>query len=138
MFKIIIKRYKIFYLRINLVNDFCIKSTIYFGKYKIKVIYYRDDFIIYDDILNLDDSETERLNNELYDIFDFIIKTEKEKMEEQELFEKTVKAMDNYIKAIEIDLPDFASYYYSRFKELYNNIEQKGLKEEFDEFALII
>lgn len=59
-------------------------------------------------------------------------------MEEQELFEKTVKAMDNYIKAIEIDLPDFASFYYSRFKELYNNIEQKGLKEEFDEFALII
>ena len=138
MFKIILKRYKIFHLKINSINDFCIKSTLYFDFFKIKVVYYRDDFIIYNDILNLDDAETERLSNKLYNIFDFVLKMEEVKMEKQELFEKATKAMDNYAKAIEMGLSDFANYFDAKMREHLKEIKIRGLYQEFEDFTLVV
>lgn len=59
-------------------------------------------------------------------------------MKKQELFEKAVKAMDNYTKAVEMGLSDFANYYHSQMKTLCNEIRHRGLKQEFDDFALVI
>ena len=36
-------------------------------------------------------------------------------MKKQELFEHAVRAMDNYTRAIEMDLLDFANYYDNQF-----------------------
>lgn len=58
-------------------------------------------------------------------------------MKKQELFEKAVKAMDNYTKAVEMGLSDFANYYHSQMKTLCNEIRHRGLKQEFDDFALV-
>lgn len=59
-------------------------------------------------------------------------------MKKKELFEKAIKAMDNYARAVEMGLDDFANYYYSQMKTLCNEIRYRGLKQEFDNFALVI
>lgn len=53
------------------------------------------------------------------------------------LFETAVNAMDNYNKAIEMGLEDFANYYYCRMHELIQEIKTKGLQQEFNDFALV-
>ena len=59
-------------------------------------------------------------------------------MKKQELFENAIKAMDNYTKAVEMGLSDFANYFDCQFKKLSKEIKQKGLYNEFEEFALVI
>lgn len=59
-------------------------------------------------------------------------------MKKQELFAKATTAMDNYTKAIEMGLDDFAAYYDNRTKELCGIIRQMGLTKEFEEFALVV
>jgi len=56
-------------------------------------------------------------------------------MKKQELFERTAEAMDNYARAIEMDLLDFANYFDAKMKEHLKEIKARGLSEEF---ALII
>lgn len=58
-------------------------------------------------------------------------------MKKQELFEKAIKAMDNYSKAVEMELDDFANYYYCQMRKLLQEIKSRGLKQEFDDFALV-
>ena len=60
------------------------------------------------------------------------------KMKKQELFENTVKAMDNYTKAIEMDMPDFENYYNCKMKEYFAEIDSRGLNGEFEAFALVV
>lgn len=59
-------------------------------------------------------------------------------MKKQELFEKATRAMDNYTRAVEMGLFDFANYYESQMKEVCTEIRKKGLSREFEEFALVI
>ena len=59
-------------------------------------------------------------------------------MKKQELFEKATMAMDNYTKAVEMGLDDFATYYDNRMKELCGIIRQMGLTKEFEEFAIVV
>ncbi len=59
-------------------------------------------------------------------------------MNKQELFERAIKAMDNYTKSVEMGLSDFANYYDCQTKKLCKEIKRKGLAEEFEEFALVI
>lgn len=59
-------------------------------------------------------------------------------MKKQELFERAAEAMDNYTRAIEMDLLDFANYFDTKMKEYLKEIKTRGLFEEFEEFALII
>lgn len=59
-------------------------------------------------------------------------------MKKQELFERAAEAMDNYARAIETDLLDFANYFEAKMKEHLKEIKIRGLSEEFEEFALII
>ena len=58
-------------------------------------------------------------------------------MKKQELFEKTVKSMDNYTKAIEMELFDFENYYYEKMREYLAEIKQRGLENEFSEYSLV-
>ena len=58
-------------------------------------------------------------------------------MEKQELFEKAVKAMDNYVKAIEMELFDFANYFNENMREYLAEIKQRGLENEFSEYSLV-
>ncbi len=57
-------------------------------------------------------------------------------MNKQELFKKTVKAMDNYNKALEMGFEEFENYFDTIIDELYQKIEQRGLIEEFEDYAL--
>ena len=59
-------------------------------------------------------------------------------MTKQELFNKAVEAMDNYIKAIEMQEDDFANYYFNRMRELSREITERGLTNEFQEYATVI
>ena len=59
------------------------------------------------------------------------------KMKKQELFEKTVKSMDNYTKSIEMELFDFENYYHEKMREYLSEIKQRGLEDEFSEYALV-
>lgn len=59
-------------------------------------------------------------------------------MEKQKLFEKAVAAMDNYTKAVEMGLQDFANYYDCKMRELCEEIKAKGLSREFEEFVCVI
>lgn len=59
-------------------------------------------------------------------------------MKKKELFEKAVKAMDNYTKAVEMGLTDFENYYDSISKKLYRKIKEGGLEEEFDDYIFTV
>ena len=59
-------------------------------------------------------------------------------MNKQELFEKAVKAMDKYTKAVEMGLTDFENYYDSISKELYREIKKRDLEEEFDDYIFTV
>lgn len=59
-------------------------------------------------------------------------------MNKQKLFKKAVNTMDNYTKAVEMGLNDFANYYNHQMHKLLNKIKSKGLEQEFEEFALVI
>lgn len=59
-------------------------------------------------------------------------------MKKQELFVKAVAAMDNYTRAVEMGLQDFANYYDSKMQELCEEIQAKGLSREFEEYACVI
>ena len=59
-------------------------------------------------------------------------------MKKQELFEKAVAAMDNYTKAVEMGLLDFANYFDCKRRELCEEIKAKGLSREFEEYACVI
>lgn len=75
-------------------------------------------------------------NEETGTIIEIKIK-ENNTMKKQELFEKAIKAMDNYTRAVEMDLDNFANYYNSQMKTLCNEIRRRGLEQEFDDFALV-
>lgn len=53
------------------------------------------------------------------------------------LFRQAVSAMDNYTKSIEMELFDFADYFDEQMKDYLFEIKQRGLEDEFDEYALI-
>ena len=57
-------------------------------------------------------------------------------MSKQELFSKAIKAADNYSKAIENDMLDFANYFDAKGKELYQEIKRRGLEEEYSDYIL--
>lgn len=57
-------------------------------------------------------------------------------MNKQELFSKTVNAMDNYNKALEIGFAEFENYYNRVINELYQEIDKRGLTEEFNDYSL--
>lgn len=57
-------------------------------------------------------------------------------MSKQELFNKAVTAADNYAKAIKVGLFDFANYFDKQGKELYQEIKQRGLEQEYSDFVL--
>lgn len=59
-------------------------------------------------------------------------------IKKQELFDKTIKAMDNYTRAVEMDYDDFANYFDSRMKELLKEIKKRGWHKEFKDFACIV
>ena len=67
-----------------------------------------------------------------------LVTKENYKMKKQELFEKTVKSMDNYTKAIEMELSDFANYYHEKTREYLSEIRKQNLENEFSEYALIL
>ena len=54
----------------------------------------------------------------------------------EELFRKAVKAMYNYLKAIEMDVPEFEKHCGSVSHELYQEIKRRGLVEEFKDYML--
>lgn len=56
-------------------------------------------------------------------------------MSKQELFEALVRAMDNYNKALEVGMSEFENYYNNRIEELYQEVENKGLTEEFEDYT---
>lgn len=58
-------------------------------------------------------------------------------IEKEKLFEAATQAMDNYNKAVEMGLDDFANYYYCQMRKLLQEIKSRGLKQEFDDFALV-
>ena len=57
-------------------------------------------------------------------------------MSKQELFNKAITAADNYTKAIEAGLFDFANYFDKQGKELYQKIKQRGLEQEYSDYIL--
>ena len=59
-------------------------------------------------------------------------------MMKERLFKKAVDAMDNYTKAIEMGLCDFANYYDARMRELLKEIKSMGWEQEFEEFSLVL
>ncbi len=59
-------------------------------------------------------------------------------MKKKELFERAAQAIDNYTKAIEMQEDDFANYYFNRMQELSREIAERGLTNEFQEYATVI
>ena len=55
-------------------------------------------------------------------------------MSKQELFSKAITAADNYTRAIEAGLFDFADYFDELGKELYQEIKQRGLEGEYSDY----
>lgn len=110
-----------------------IEAILFYNHHKFFVTWFSDDCMIYDDFSD-DEGLQEIFCNEISNYF----RKEVNKMKKQELFEKAVNAMDNYTKAVEMGLSDFANYYDCKTKELYGEINAKGLCREFEEFALII
>lgn len=57
-------------------------------------------------------------------------------MSKQELFSKAITAADNYAKAIESGLFDFANHFDAKGKELYQEIKRRGLEQEYNDYIL--
>lgn len=57
-------------------------------------------------------------------------------MSKQELFSKAITSADNYTKAIKAGLFDFANYFDEQGKELYQEIKQRGLEQEYSDYVL--
>lgn len=55
-------------------------------------------------------------------------------MSKQELFSNAITAADNYTRAIEVGLFDFADYFDELGKELYQEIKQRGLEGEYSDY----
>lgn len=68
-------------------------------------------------------------------IYTNLFKTKKEK---EAFFKKGVQLLDNYTHAVEMGLQDFQNYYYAVSQDYLTEVEEKGLLDEFDEFALTI
>ena len=57
-------------------------------------------------------------------------------MNKKELFTKAVKAMDDYAKAVDMELPEYENYFDAVMRELLAEIKSNGWDNEFDDFAL--
>lgn len=120
-------------LRITSKTLLKIEAILFYSHQKFFITWFSDDFMIYDDFSD-DEGLQEIFCNEISNYF----RKEVNEMKKQELFGKAVNAMDNYTRAVEMGLSDFANYYDCKMKELYVEIKAKGLDREFEEFALVI
>lgn len=57
-------------------------------------------------------------------------------MNKQELFEKLAKASDSYNKSLELGIDEFTNYFDCIVNELYQEIKERGLIEEFEDYSL--
>lgn len=120
-------------LRITSKSNFQIDAILFFRHQSISVTWFSDDCMI-NDFFSEDEEQQEIFCNELSNFF----RNEVNRMEKQELFEKAAAAMDNYTKAVEMGLQDFANYYDSKMRELCEEIKAKGLSREFEDYACVI
>lgn len=120
-------------LRITSKTALQIEAIIFFRHQEFSVTWYSDDCMI-NDFFSEDEELQEIFCIELSNYF----RNEVCKMKKQELFEKAVAAMDNYTKAVEMGLLDFANYFDCKRRELCEEIKAKGLSREFEEYACVI
>lgn len=120
-------------LRITSKTTLQIEAILFFRHQKISVTWFSDDCMISDCF-----SEDEVLQEIFYSEISNYFKKEVYKMEKQKLFEKAVNAMDNYTKAVEMGLQDFANYFDCKRRELCEEIKAKGWGREFEEYACVI
>ncbi|MGN0594914.1 MAG: hypothetical protein ACI4I6_07125 [Hominimerdicola sp.] len=120
-------------LRITIKTALQIEAIIFFRHQKISVTWFSDDCMISDCF-----SDDEGLQEIFYSEISNHFKKEVYKMEKQELFEKAAAAMDNYTKAVEMGLQDFANYYDSKMRVLCEEIKAKGWGREFEDYACVI
>lgn len=120
-------------LRITSKTTLQIEAIIFFRHQEFSVTWFSDDCMI-NDFFSEDEELQEIFCNELSNFF----RNEVNRMEKQELFEKAVAAMDNYTKAVEMGLQDFANYYDSKMRELCEKIKAKGWGREFEDYACVI
>lgn len=95
------------------------------------------DFIreIYDEDFSHARARTYAIYNETTGV---IITLRKERiMDNNTLFAKAAKAIDNYAKACEMGAESFANYFFARFQEYEEEIKARGLDAEFKEFMLV-
>lgn len=120
-------------LRITSKSTIQIDAILFFHHQEFSVTWFSYDCMISDWF-----SDDERLQEVFYNEITYYFKKEVCKMKNQELFEKAVNAMDNYTRAVEMGLQDFANYYDCRMRELLGEIKAKGLSREFEEYACVI
>lgn len=56
-------------------------------------------------------------------------------MNKQELFQELITAMDYYNKALELGMTEFESYFDNRIEELYQEVKDRGLTNEFEDYS---
>lgn len=120
-------------LRITSKSTIQIDAILFFQHQEFSVTWYSDDYMI-SDCFSDDEGLQEIFCNEIT----YYFKKEVCKMKNQELFEKAVAAMDNYTRAVEMGLTDFANYFDCKRRELCKEIKAKGLSREFEEYACVI
>ena len=120
-------------LRITSKSNFQIDAILFFHHQEFSVTWFSDDCMISDCF-----SEDEVLQETFYKEITYYFVKEVCKMKKQELFVKAVNAMDNYKKAVEMGLQDFANYYDSKMRELCEEIKAKGWGREFEDYACVI
>ena len=120
-------------LRITSKSNFQIDAILFFHHQEFSVTWFSDDCMI-SDCFSDDEGLQEIFCNEIT----YYFKKEVCKMKKQELFEQAAAAMDNYTRAVEMGLQDFANYYDSKMRELCEGIKAKGLSREFEEYACVI
>lgn len=120
-------------LRITSKTALQIEAIIFFQHQEFSVTWFSDDCMISDCF-----SEDEVLQETFYKEITYYFRKEVNKMKKQELFEKAAAAMDNYTRAVEMGLQDFANYYDCKIRELCEEIKAKGWGREFEDYACVI